>query len=121
MPSRSKASIADILWMTGCLLIPAMLVLALAGRAVWILLQHPEGAGILARHVGGGAAVGLAVAALNLFWRHEELYERRVDLLTGERTPWRLVRTTVTGPYGQFVGAMLVGALVGLVVAVLTT
>lgn len=119
MPERSKQGAVDIAWMIGCLVVPALVLLALIARAIWILVDHPDGADLLLRYVGGGALFGLALAALNLFSRHEELYRREVNRLTGERTPWQLVRTTITGPHGQFLGAALAGALVGLIVAAL--
>lgn len=87
-------------------------------RGVVLAATEPGWILEMLRRAGVGAACGAGLAVLGMFWQRTDTYERTVNLRTGETTPWRFVRSTFEGPFGEFLGFAIFGAILGFLTAV---
>ena len=106
--------------MAGCLGLPMAAIIATLVVAVQRGLADPAWMPRMWMFVGGGAAIGVGLAVLNMFWMRTDTYQRTINIRTGEATPWKLVRSVVDGPFGGFIGFAVLGASMGLLAVVWT-
>lgn len=115
---REKMSVSDTLGITGCVILPALVLFISIIRAIYLCIFVEGSVEHLLRYAGGGAALGLGLAVLGMFMTQTDTYQRTVNLRTGETTPWKLVSSVVDGPFGEFVGLTAMGAIIGLLIGI---